>query len=178
MGEKTLLQFASRFHTVTAWREAMLARGYTMPLPLCHWLSLAMTHLKLTFPEAFRMLWEDKDIVVAGHSLIYDVSPSKLWDEDTGPPSPPPADPTPPAIAWDQDVLALIPPTEDIVRLESGWGLAADSSPLMKLALWHPSDEDEQWLRQFLLDFGHDVAAARKGPDPEESVGDEPTCAR
>jgi hypothetical protein len=55
MDEKALPHFASRFQTVGAWRDAMLALGYTMPLQLCHGLSQAMTHLKLTFPEAFRV---------------------------------------------------------------------------------------------------------------------------
>jgi hypothetical protein len=30
---------------VGAWREAMLALGYILPLQLCHGLSQAMTHL-------------------------------------------------------------------------------------------------------------------------------------
>ena len=45
MDEKALPHFASRFQTVGAWREAMLALGYTMPLQLCHGLGQAMTHL-------------------------------------------------------------------------------------------------------------------------------------
>jgi hypothetical protein len=159
MDEKALPHFASKFQTVGAWREAMLALGYTMPLQLCHGLSQAMTHLKLTFPEAFRLLWDNEKIIVAGLSLIYANSASKLWDADKRPPSTPPASPIQPAVARDPDVLTLVPPTEDIVRLESIWSLAADSSPLVKLALWRPSDESDQCLREFLLDFGHDVAA-------------------
>jgi diguanylate cyclase (GGDEF)-like protein len=159
MDEKALPHFASQFQTVGAWREAMLARGYTMPLQLCHALSQAMAHLKLSFPEAFRLLWDNQKIIVAGLSLIYANSASKLWDADKRPPRTPPASPTRPAVAQDRDVLTLVPPTEDIVRLESIWSLAADSSPLMKLALWRPSDESDQCLREFLLDFGHDVAA-------------------
>ncbi len=81
MDEKTLPHFASRFQTVAAWREAMDALGYTKPLQLCHGLSQAMTHLKLTFPEAFRLLWDNQKIIIAGPSLIYDVSASKLWAE-------------------------------------------------------------------------------------------------
>jgi diguanylate cyclase (GGDEF)-like protein len=68
-------------------------------------------------------------------------------------------DPQP--VAWHRDVLALVPPTRDILHLQGVWCLAANSSPLMKLALWHPTDEGEQWFRQFLLDFGHEVVAER-----------------
>ncbi len=31
----------------------------------------------------------------------------------------------------------------------------------MKLALCHPTGEDAQWFRQFLLDYGHEVVAER-----------------
>jgi diguanylate cyclase (GGDEF)-like protein len=179
MDEKALPHFASRFQTVGAWREAMLALGYTMPLQLCHGLSQAMTHLKLTFPAAFRLLWDNQKIIVAGLSLIYANSASKLWAEDKRPPSAPPASPTQPAVARDRDVLALVPPTEDMVRLESLWSLASDSSPLMKLALWQPGDEDEELLREFLLDFGHEVAAtAWKSTGRQDDLCDEQTYAK
>jgi len=157
----------------------MHALGYTMPLQLCHGLSQAMTHLKLTFPEAFRLLWDNQKIIVAGPSLIYACSASTLWAADKRPPSTPPASPTQPAVARDPDVLMLVPPTEDVVRLESVWSLAAHSSPLMKLALWQPSDEGEQLLREFLLDFGHDVAAtAWKRAGRQSGLCDEQTYAR
>lgn len=85
MDEKALPFFASRFQTVSAWREAMLALGYTMPLSLCRGLSHAMTHLELTFPAAFRLLWDKEKIIVAGHCFIYDLSASTLWAEDKRP---------------------------------------------------------------------------------------------
>jgi diguanylate cyclase (GGDEF)-like protein len=74
-----------------------------------------------------------------------------------------PTDPTSDsqAVAWDRDVLTLVPPTEDMRHLQSVWCLAADSSPLMKLALWHPTDEDDRVLRRFLLYFGDEVMATR-----------------
>jgi len=65
------------------------------------------------------------------------------------------------AVAWDRDVLALVPPTEDVLHLQSVWCLAAESSPLMKLALWHPTDEYDQFLRRYLLYFGDEVMADR-----------------
>lgn len=61
------------------------------------------------------------------------------------------------------DVLAVVPATADILHLESVLRLTADSSPLEQLRLWHPSDEGEQHLRRFLLDFGHRVLAAERG---------------
>ena len=101
MDEKDFLWFASGFRTVGAWREAMLAHGYLVPLQLCRALSQAMTRLELTFPEAFRLLWDKKKIIVAGHCLIYDLSASKLWDAGAQPPSTPPAGEAGPASARD-----------------------------------------------------------------------------
>jgi len=74
----------------------------------------------------------------------------------------PAAPPTgqPPDSAWQQDVLALLPPTEDIAHLDRVWRLTADSSPLEKLTLWHPTDPGDLDLRRFLLDFGHQVRGA------------------
>ncbi len=80
MHENDLLWFASGFRRVDMWRDAMLAHGYSMPLQLCHGLSQAMKHLNLTFPEAFRLLWDNKKILVSGRALIYDASASKLWE--------------------------------------------------------------------------------------------------
>ena len=65
-------------------------------------------------------------------------------------------------LARQPDVLALVPPTEDIVHLEDVLRLAADSSPLEQLRLWHPADESDQAFRRFLIDFGHRVLAAER----------------
>jgi diguanylate cyclase (GGDEF)-like protein len=157
----------------------MLALGYTMPLQLCHGLCQAMTHLKLTFPEAFRLLWDNQKIIVAGLSLIYANSASKLWDASKRRPSTKPLNPSHPTVTREPDVLALVPPTEDIARLESLWSLAPDSSPLMKLALWQPGDEGEQLLREFLIEFGDDVVATVwKSADPQRDLCDAQTYAR
>jgi diguanylate cyclase (GGDEF)-like protein len=59
--------------------------------------------------------------------------------------------------AWQQDVLALLPPPEDTAHLDRVWRLTADSSPLEKLTLWHPTDAGDLDLRRFLLDFGHRI---------------------
>jgi hypothetical protein len=106
---------------------------------LCHGLHATMKRFKLKFREAFFLLWSKKKIAVRGRELLYDPSASMMWDAG----APPPVQGLPDA-AWDRDVLALIPPTEDIVRLESLWCLAPPSSPLMKLALWQPTDEDDR----------------------------------
>ena len=129
MDEQTLPLFASKFLTVGAWREAMLARGFTMPLQLCHGLSQAMTCLSLTFPEAFRLLWDEKKIIVAGLSLIYDHSACMLWDKSKLLPTSPLAGPTTRDIAWHRDVL-LVPLTDEILRLKAAWQLTPESSLL------------------------------------------------
>jgi hypothetical protein len=77
-------------------------------------------------------------------------------------PDEPAFDPIPTDSEWQQDILALIPPTESILQLENVWLLAADSSPLEQLLLWHPTDEGDQYLRRFLLDFGQRVLAAER----------------
>jgi hypothetical protein len=64
--------------------------------------------------------------------------------------------------AGKRDVLTLIPPTDDILHLEGVLRLAADSSPLEQLLLWRPTDQADQHLRRFLLDFGHRVLAAER----------------
>lgn len=62
------------------------------------------------------------------------------------------------------DVLALVPPTEDIVHLRRVWELDTQSSPLVMLELWRPTDEGDEAVRQFLLDFGRRVLAAARRP--------------
>ena len=42
------------------------------------------------------------------------------------------------------------------------WRLDAGSSPLQLLLLWQPTDKTDQYLRRFLLDFGHRVLAAER----------------
>jgi diguanylate cyclase (GGDEF)-like protein len=90
------------------------------------------------------------------------------------------ADPTDPQpVAWHRDALALVPPTEDILRLESLWCLARDSTPLMSLALWRPTDEIDLLFREFLLDFGDDVLAATwKGRDRQRGNREDSAYAR
>ncbi len=154
MHENDLRWFASGFRTVAAWYDAMRAHDYSMPLQLCHGLDQAMTRLNLTFPEAFRLLWDKKKILVSGRALIYDESARMLWQR--GEP------PLGASASLAQDVLAQVPPTKDILHLESVWRLAANSSPLELLELWQPTDEDDQCLRRFLLDFGRRVLAAER----------------
>jgi diguanylate cyclase (GGDEF)-like protein len=178
MDAKDLLWFSSGFRTVEAWRDAMGAHGYRVPVHLCHGLHEAMQYLDLTFPAAFRLLWVNRKIFVNGRVLVYDFSVSDLWAAAKRPASTPPAGAIPSAVAWDRDVLALIPATEEILHLNSAWCLTADSSPLMKLALWRPGEDDEDW-RRFLLAFGHEVAAAAwKRPDRPEGAREDQEYAR
>lgn len=165
MEEKDLLEFAAGFGNVGVWRVAMLARGCTMPLQLCHGLSQAMKHLDLTFPQAFRLLWDNGKILVSGHSLIYDLSAVKLWTAEPSPGGAPPGGPNPADPSAQRDVLAQVPPTKEILHLEDLWRLDADSSPLEQLMLWQPTDTTDQYLRCLLLDFGHRVLAAGR-PQP------------
>jgi diguanylate cyclase (GGDEF)-like protein len=70
------------------------------------------------------------------------------------------AEPTEPQpIAWDRDVLALIPPTDEMLRLESLACLATETNPLMRLALWSPTDETDEFIRELLLGFGEGLLA-------------------
>ncbi len=77
-----------------------------------------------------------------------------------------PGDPVFDCIASDasgkQDVLTLIPLTDDMRHSEDVLQLAVDSSPLDQLLLWQPTDEADQYFRRFLLDFGHRVLAAER----------------
>jgi len=79
MDAKDLLWFSSGFRTVEAWRDAMCAHGYRVPVHLCHGLHEAMQYLDLTFPAAFRLLWVNRKIFVNGRLLVYDFSVSDLW---------------------------------------------------------------------------------------------------
>ena len=60
------------------------------------------------------------------------------------------------------DVVSVVPPPQDVSQLDAVWKLAADSSPLDALRLWQPTDKADQYLRCFLLDFGHRVLAAER----------------
>ena len=48
MDEKNLLWFAAGFRTVNAWRDAMFAHGYSMPMQLCHGLTDAVHTVVIT----------------------------------------------------------------------------------------------------------------------------------
>jgi hypothetical protein len=78
MDAKDLLWFSSGFRTVEAWRDAMCAHGYRVPVHLCHGLHEAMQYLDLTFPAAFRLLWVNRKIFVNERALVYDFSVSDL----------------------------------------------------------------------------------------------------
>jgi len=81
----------------------------------------------------------------------------------------------PQPVAWHRDVLALVPLTDDFFHLEGVWRLDAESSPLERLRLWHPADEDDKGNRRFLLDFGSQVLAAERTVLRELAYRDEVT---
>jgi hypothetical protein len=74
------------------------------------------------------------------------------------------------------DVLCLVPPTEDVVHLNRVWKLEPDTSPLMMLELWRPTDTDDEEVRRFLLAFGRRVLAAA-GVDLTDAPVRCPWCA-
>jgi len=56
-----------------------------------------------------------------------------------------------------RDVLDLIPPTDDIRHLGRVWQLTAESSPVVRLLMWRPTDEGDRAIRAYLLAFAHRV---------------------
>jgi diguanylate cyclase (GGDEF)-like protein len=52
-----------------------------------------------------------------------------------------------PDCAWQQDVLALLPPLEDTAHLDRVWRLTPYSSPLDRLTLWNPTGADDRAVR-------------------------------
>lgn len=144
LGDNDLLWFAKGFRAVEAWQHAMRAHGYGVPEEVANGLRETMQHLHLSFSEAFCLLWDRKKILLTDRALIYDHSAAALW------------------IPWHLDVLALVPPSAEVLQLESVWQLAIDSSPLDRLRLWQPTDEVDRDLRAYLLDFGHQVLAAER----------------
>ena len=59
--------------------------------------------------------------------------------------------------ARDRDVLDLIPPTDDIRHLERVWQLTDESSPVIRLVMWRPTDEGDRAIRAYLLAFAQRV---------------------
>jgi len=59
------------------------------------------------------------------------------------------------------DVFDVVPPLPDVVHLEKCWRLDERSSPLYKLMLWHPTNEDDRCMREVLLIWGRQVALSR-----------------
>src|SRR5262249_53754054 len=93
---------------------------------------------------------------------VITVSQTEAGDPNASAPNEPVFDVTPADRGGEQDVLASVPPTDEICHLEGVMRLTADSSPLVRLRLWQPTDKGDQYLRCFLLDFGHRVLAAAR----------------
>jgi hypothetical protein len=142
--DNDLLWFAKGFRTVEMWQYAMRAHGYGVPEEVANALRETMEHLHSPFSKAFCLLWDQKKILLGDRALIYAGAAGTLW--------------TP----WQLDVLALVPPPDEVLQFESVWRLTVDSSPLDRLQLWHPTDEVERDIRDYLLDFGARVLAAER----------------
>jgi hypothetical protein len=65
-----------------------------------------------------------------------------------------------------RDVLDVIPPTEDIRHLERVWGLTDESSPIIRLVMWNPTDEGDRAIRAYLLAFARVILEDRKVRHP------------
>ena len=63
-----------RFESVGEWKAAMNARGFAVPLPLCHGLTHLMETRGMTFPEAFALLRNSGQVSVSGKSVVFDLA--------------------------------------------------------------------------------------------------------
>jgi hypothetical protein len=72
----------SKCKTVGEFHEAIRASEYAAPSGLYQGLCSLMETKKLTFQEAFKFLLDNNKIILAGKSYIYDLSASKLWEEN------------------------------------------------------------------------------------------------
>ncbi|MBU2028869.1 hypothetical protein KJ761_03185 [Patescibacteria group bacterium] len=72
----------SKYKTTGEFHDAIRASEYSAPLILCGGLDTLMKAKGLTFQEAFKLLLDNKKIILAGKTYIYDLSASKLWEEN------------------------------------------------------------------------------------------------
>jgi len=66
-----------KYESVGKWYEDMRSAGYAIPLAMCHGITQAMKELKMSFPEAFRLLEKNKRIILVGKSYIYNLQGHK-----------------------------------------------------------------------------------------------------
>ena len=67
------------FKSIGEWRDAAILAGYSVPLPMCHGLTVIMKELDLSFGEAFEWLVREKKIILAGKTYFYDMSTHNAW---------------------------------------------------------------------------------------------------
>lgn len=72
----------SKYKTVGEFHDAIRASEYSAPSSLYQGLCSLVEAKKLTFQEAFKFLLDNKKIILAGKTYIYDLSASKLWEEN------------------------------------------------------------------------------------------------
>lgn len=70
------------YRSAAEWRDESLARGWRIPTQAGWALSSTMETLGLTFPEAFDLLVRRRKLIVAGNTVIADLSFQKLLEEE------------------------------------------------------------------------------------------------
>jgi hypothetical protein len=100
--------------------------------------------------------------VICSETTLEVINPSQIRGGRFNAPCEPVFNFMPTEDASDRDVLALSPPTTEILHREGVLRLNADASPSEELRLWQPTDKDDQLLRRFPLDFGQRVLVAQR----------------
>lgn len=62
------------FKTVGQWYHAMKAEEYSIPLALCHTLSMMIKEKKMTFSEAYNTLMSKNRIKIVNKMFIFDLN--------------------------------------------------------------------------------------------------------
>ena len=72
------------YQSPSEWRDDWLARGWRIPTHAGWVLSSTMETLGLTFPEAFDLLIHHRKLIVAGNSVIVDLSFQEIIEREQG----------------------------------------------------------------------------------------------
>lgn len=71
-----------RYRSPSEWRDDWISQGWRIPIQAGWALSSTMETLGLTFPEAFDFLLRHRKLIVAGNTVIADLSFQKLLEEE------------------------------------------------------------------------------------------------
>lgn len=72
----------SLYRSPLEWRDDWISQGWRIPIQAGWALSSTMETLGLTFPEAFDFLLRHRKLIVAGNTVIADLSFQKLLEEE------------------------------------------------------------------------------------------------